>query len=185
MGVVIHKGNADFGHYISLVNVNRNDPNRPEQKEDLWLEFDDWKVSKFDMKDFDDECFGSEDKDYGANLLGIEQNISKSAYILIYDKVLKSNIHVEFTEDNIKEKQMIMDHLVDPSNFKFENNRLETPFYNINKYIPKNFLAEIENSNANLILEQQLLGSSFTSFFSDVISEIDLPDVSIFSENIP
>ncbi len=60
VGVVIHKGNADFGHYTSLINVNRNDPNinRKEKKEDLWLEFDDAKVNKFDMRRFDEECFG-------------------------------------------------------------------------------------------------------------------------------
>jgi ubiquitin carboxyl-terminal hydrolase 34 len=34
VGVVIHRGNADYGHYTSLINVNRNDPNRPELNED-------------------------------------------------------------------------------------------------------------------------------------------------------
>jgi ubiquitin C-terminal hydrolase len=41
VGVVVHRGNAHFGHYTSLVNVNRKDPNRPGNVEDEWLEFND------------------------------------------------------------------------------------------------------------------------------------------------
>lgn len=34
VGVVVHKGNANFGHYTSLINMNRTDPNRPEKTSD-------------------------------------------------------------------------------------------------------------------------------------------------------
>jgi len=43
--VVVHRGNANFGHYTSLINVNRNDPNRPDKNEDEWMEFDDSKIN--------------------------------------------------------------------------------------------------------------------------------------------
>lgn len=62
MGVVVHRGNANFGHYTSLVNVNRNDPNRPHKTEDEWMEFDDSKVYSFNMKNFEEECFGAKVK---------------------------------------------------------------------------------------------------------------------------
>lgn len=45
VGVVVHRGNANFGHYTSLINVNRNDPNRPDKTEDEWMEFDDSKIN--------------------------------------------------------------------------------------------------------------------------------------------
>jgi ubiquitin carboxyl-terminal hydrolase 34 len=60
--VVVHRGNANFGHYTSLINVNRNDPNRPERNQDEWMEFDDSKISPFNMKNFEDECFGTKVK---------------------------------------------------------------------------------------------------------------------------
>ena len=28
VGVVLHRGNAEYGHYTSLIDVNRNDPRR-------------------------------------------------------------------------------------------------------------------------------------------------------------
>ncbi len=60
VGVVIHRGNADYGHYTSIIDVNRNDPNKNREKveNELWLNFDDSSVSSFDMKNFEDECFG-------------------------------------------------------------------------------------------------------------------------------
>ena len=60
VGVVIHRGNADYGHYTSVINVNREDPNseRDDLNSDFWLNFDDSSVTTFDMKDFEDECFG-------------------------------------------------------------------------------------------------------------------------------
>lgn len=57
---MIHRGNADYGHYTSIIDVNRDDPNVEREKLDkaTWLNFDDSSVSPFDMKNFEDECFG-------------------------------------------------------------------------------------------------------------------------------
>lgn len=57
------------------------------------MEFDDSKVSPFNMKNFEEECFGTKMKsDYPSNIFGMETNISKSAYILVYEKVKKRDI---------------------------------------------------------------------------------------------
>ena len=102
VGVVVHRGNANFGHYTSLINVNRNDPNRPEKHTDEWLEFDDSKVFTFNMKNFEDECFGTKlQQDYPSNMFGMETNISKSAYILVYEKVIKKNINLKFDKSTM------------------------------------------------------------------------------------
>ena len=192
VGVVIHKGNADFGHYISLINVRREGTVSKEEEEDeegdQWLEFDDWKVSRFNMKNFEEECFGNDEKDTfnTYNLLGgSEPSVSKSAYILVYDKVKKSKIHVEFSKDNEHEKELIMNHLIDPEDYQFSDNRLETSFYNIGKYIPPETKEEIDKDNAVLVLETQLLGREFTNFFIELIEQIQLPELSIYSESVP
>lgn len=99
VGVVIHRGNANFGHYTSLINVNRNDPNRPEYNEDTWLNFDDSNVSKFDMENFEEECFGMKyEREYPSSMMEIDHNFSKSAYILVYDKVKKRNLKLKFED---------------------------------------------------------------------------------------
>ena len=107
VGVVLHRGNAEFGHYTSLINVNRKDPNRTNLTEDEWYNFDDRRVSKYNMENFNEDCFGESDKkkgDYSSNLLNMDLGSSKSAYILVYDKVKKSKIHFHFSEENEKEK---------------------------------------------------------------------------------
>lgn len=84
--------------------MNRKDPNRPDKNKDEWFEFDDSKIYPFNMKNFEEECFGTKMKqDYTANYYGVENNVSKSAYILVFDKVKKEKLRLKFNEQNMKE----------------------------------------------------------------------------------
>lgn len=145
VGVVIHRGNANFGHYTSLINMNRTDPNRPEKKDDEWMEFDDSKIYSFNMKNFEDECFGSKVKfDYSsANYFGMESNISKSAYILVFDKVRKSQLRLAFNEQNLDQFDKVVG-VIKGKQFTFENGVLETDFYNLEPYIPERYKKGID-----------------------------------------
>jgi ubiquitin carboxyl-terminal hydrolase 34 len=174
-GVVIHKGNAEYGHYTSLINVNRNDSRRTQIDTDLWLEFDDSRVSKFDMNHFQEECFGnSEDKDFPSHLLNVENHISKSAYILIYDKIKKSPIVFPFTPETLPLREKIISSLRDPSAVEIGPDFLRTSFYNLKQNIPAIYSKEIENDNSALVLEQQLLSSTFTNSLAEIFSNVDL-----------
>lgn len=51
------------------------------------------------MNNFDDDCFGTiYESQY---LQGYDQNLSKSAYILVYDKVKKSKLKLKFDSEHI------------------------------------------------------------------------------------
>lgn len=50
-GVVVHIGAAEFGHYFSYINVDR-------QGNEKWLEFNDSKVKEFNVKNLESESFG-------------------------------------------------------------------------------------------------------------------------------
>lgn len=175
VGVVIHKGNAEYGHYTSLANVNRKDPRREQITKDLWLEFDDSRVSKFDMSHFEDECFGNaEDKDFPSAFLSPESSISKSAYILVYDKVKKLPIVFPFNEKTMSLKEKIMNNLVDPSAVEVGPDFLKTHFYNLKPSVPDQFAQDINTDNSSLVLEQQLLSANFTNNLAELYSNIDL-----------
>lgn len=175
VGVVIHKGNAEYGHYVSLINANRNDPSRKENNQDKWYEFDDSRVTVFDMKKFDEECFGTtEDKEYSLNLMMSEPNNSKSAYLLVYDKIKKNEIVINFTEDSIKEKQFIISNLIDPANVIDNGSELRTGFYNLKQFIPDYYKAEINQDNKLLLLEQQLLSRTFINGMTSIFLNVDL-----------
>lgn len=183
VGVVLHKGNSEFGHYTSLINANRGDVHRPDIIEDKWFEFDDSKVSPFDLKKFEEECFGiAEENEYVTQMMSSENMISKSAYLLFYEKVKKDKIQFLFNADNIDQKQLVLNHLKNPQDYEFSDNILSTSFYNMKQYIPEVHKTEIEEDNKALILEQQLLSKTFTSAFADIILNVDLsfiPEVQI------
>lgn len=69
VGVNIHRGTADHGHYYSLINVNRGDkevdPNVDEAKwlgvnKDTWRKFDDDENKFFFFKDLASESYGGD-----------------------------------------------------------------------------------------------------------------------------
>ncbi|CAM9749263.1 unnamed protein product, partial [Sphacelaria rigidula] len=47
-GIVAHQGTADRGHYYSLIRTDG----------DVWLEFNDRRVTPFDPTNIPRECFG-------------------------------------------------------------------------------------------------------------------------------
>ena len=182
VGVVIHNGNAEFGHYTSLINVNREDPNRKNIKEDLWLEFDDSRINKYNMDNFDSDCFGSiRENEFGAagGFMGVDLKTSKSAYILVYDKIQNSNIKFHFDKNNLKEKDKIIANIENKNDFKFEDMDLEIGYNNLKKYIPEKYEKLISKDNDNLILENQLHSLNFTNSFADIIYYSGLPILSL------
>mmetsp|Transcript_15532 Transcript_15532/g.21043 ORF Transcript_15532/g.21043 Transcript_15532/m.21043 type:complete len:117 (+) Transcript_15532:745-1095(+) len=101
-GICIHRGRANSGHYWSLIHTNRGgkEPD-PVEKEALWLdlskewkEFNDERVSYFVSRNIPEQGFGGymtdlEMKTYAA---GDSEDWSKSAYLLVYEKKLKSEL---------------------------------------------------------------------------------------------
>ena len=81
----MHTGTAQAGHYYSYIEINEN----------RWLEFNDSRVSEFDFKNIEQECFGgSSGKSDDAWIPASDNNKerSKNAYILIYEKLVKTDL---------------------------------------------------------------------------------------------
>lgn len=61
VGVVVHLGNAEVGHYFSYIDTNREGV---EKSEHQWLEFNDSKIKEFKLKSMEAECFGGQSNEY-------------------------------------------------------------------------------------------------------------------------
>lgn len=176
--MVIHKGTAEWGHYVSLIDANKGKSESPK-----WLLLDDGHVSEFKMENFKDDCFGTTGKDFGfgvSSLYEMEdafQGANKSAYILVFDKVVKSDIRFEFNEKNIVEKDLILNNLIEKDKYKFEDNVLQTNFYNLGKYLPPKIQNDVDTDNQELLLEQQLMNTNFLSLVTDLVTGAELPSV--------
>ena len=53
VGVVVHRGAADFGHYFSYIDTKHSGINGS-----TWVEFNDSKVIPFDIENLESQCFG-------------------------------------------------------------------------------------------------------------------------------
>ena len=103
-GVTVHMGTADGGHYFSYINVNRDNTVSTSSGDDngeTWLKFNDSHVSKFDVKELPEECFGGSSSSsrennnaYGHHgmMMMHEYENCQNAYLLIYERKAKTPI---------------------------------------------------------------------------------------------
>ena len=79
VGVLVHSGNAESGHYYSYI---REHPVNPAQSE-VWLEFNDADVSRFDPANIPEQCFGGWSDHTLPNMRYLKQ---WNAYMLFYQR---------------------------------------------------------------------------------------------------
>ena len=96
-GVTVHMGTADGGHYFSFINVDRDNASSPPSSADAtWLKFNDSHVSKFDVKELPEECFGGARElnghGHGHGHVMHEFENCQNAYLLIYERHAKTPI---------------------------------------------------------------------------------------------
>lgn len=104
VGVNIHSGTADAGHYYSLINTDRfvKDENSEEwglTEKDKWMEFNDSNVTPYNFEELKDDCYGgakdSDDPWAGFFKAG---GYGKSGYVLVYEKRKKKPIKLLIQE---------------------------------------------------------------------------------------
>ena len=103
VGVTIHTGTANAGHYYSYINTRRGaaeyDPDNKlwEQASlDPWKEFNDSSVTDFNYEKLENECFGGDGKeqnDFGLSMMS-SSTYGKSGYMLVYERRVKKPIKV-------------------------------------------------------------------------------------------
>lgn len=92
VGVNVHIGSADAGHYFSYINSQRDGEEdtriftNSANSEGFWLKFNDSNVSKFKIENLESECFGG---NRGGNSYYSRYENCQSAYMLIYERKQK------------------------------------------------------------------------------------------------
>ncbi|KAK3391910.1 hypothetical protein B0T20DRAFT_488983 [Sordaria brevicollis] len=81
VGVLVHSGTAESGHYYSYI---RERPSRSEQP--VWVEYNDDTVTSFDPSQLENACFGGPDYRSGSDHNGMHYEKSYSAYMLFYER---------------------------------------------------------------------------------------------------
>ena len=108
-GINVHLGNAQGGHYISFIDVERdgkdNEPNIKSSVENdviksKWLKFNDSVVSNFDVKEIPNESYGGYIDNNFKN-----ENI-QNAYLLIYERKKKYPIKIKLDSEDLRKNKI-------------------------------------------------------------------------------
>ena len=88
VGVLVHSGTAESGHYYSYIRERPVDAS----SDDAWVEFNDMDVTRFDPNQIADQCFGgySEATPYTARFLK-----NWNAYMLFYERMESGRVGKE------------------------------------------------------------------------------------------
>ena len=122
VGVVVHNGNAEAGHYYSYINIQRSDWENSDAylktDQDRWVEFNDSIIREFNFQKLESECFGGSQEDVGMSEMEdigeyskLISGRSKSAYLLIYERKRKFPIPVKIDKSHILENDIIVNTL--------------------------------------------------------------------------
>ena len=93
-------GNAEGGHYVSIIRVGKENKNDNDEK-DKWYKFNDTKVNEFDINNIEKECFGGKNEDSN-------EEIHQSAYLLFYELSKKKPIKIMVNENEIQNNEKII-----------------------------------------------------------------------------
>ncbi|PRP81656.1 hypothetical protein PROFUN_01163 [Planoprotostelium fungivorum] len=98
MGVLVHSGSADAGHYYSYIKERGGQANSlrssvGEDQGDRWFEYNDKNVTLFDPKDIPTECFGGTQQvthwdERTRSYVRKTYDRVRSAYMLFYDRIV-------------------------------------------------------------------------------------------------
>lgn len=167
VGVTIHSGSADGGHYYSLINtargVNEHDPYEKEQdwlnvSQDSWREFNDEEVKFFSFKDLGTYAFGDEQ----LSSLGKGSGSGRSAYMLVYSRKLRTDV-----------RQV---------NLEFETESSQ-PFSKVAKYVPSWLEQEVQKDNINFVIDKQVFAPQFFTLVSKILKEVSSNHVLTVSQH--
>ena len=189
-GVVVHTGTAQYGHYYSYIDI-RNDletRHRGQTFESKWLEFNDTIVRDFDLKNLESECFGGsvdyqDDWGWGTSKSYSSMETSKSAYILIYERELKTpiSLNLKANVEGMKLEEslegMLPEQLItylDLEKFT-QNGTVSLPFPAVRPYVPERFHSVVSKDNAKFMFERLLFSGEFFKFVGQILGIIELP----------
>ena len=107
-GVITHIGNANGGHYYSLIDVDRDGKGNTmrtlkKNEKHNWLKFNDSSVSQFEYNDIGKECYGGSSRDKKDKNKSTQN--TQNAYLLIYERVKKTPIKVIVDKNTITDDE--------------------------------------------------------------------------------
>ncbi len=167
VGVNVHSGTANAGHYWSYINIKRgaeddeNDPQWPLTEKDAWMEFNDSRVSDFNFSKIKDDCFGNDgnksQSDEFSFGFGNSTSYGKSAYMLVYERKEKKPLKVLVPDEEKGQDGVHFDEAKD------ETYRM-VPYKSFEHLQPNNIYKEVLEDNKKFEFDNDIYSYEFFNF---------------------
>eukprot|EP00349_Pseudokeronopsis_sp_Brazil_P001102 CAMPEP_0202964448 /NCGR_PEP_ID=MMETSP1396-20130829/8531_1 /ASSEMBLY_ACC=CAM_ASM_000872 /TAXON_ID= /ORGANISM="Pseudokeronopsis sp., Strain Brazil" /LENGTH=225 /DNA_ID=CAMNT_0049686561 /DNA_START=316 /DNA_END=993 /DNA_ORIENTATION=+ len=122
VGVTIHIGTAEHGHYYSLINTKRG-AEEPEESKGEWMtpekdaleEFEDEKIKHYPFSDLKTDSFGGaadtamSEYEMNAYLASTGGSFGKNAYMLVYERKKKKALRQIVTQHDLADSSANQD----------------------------------------------------------------------------
>jgi len=112
VGVNVHSGTANAGHYWSYINTNRGTDEKEgdnswiKTEADLWMEYNDSRVSDWEFKELKSRTFGNEVKaNQNAYFSSLGDSYGTSGYMLFYERRVKKDLKIIVPDDQVEERK--------------------------------------------------------------------------------
>lgn len=109
VGVNVHSGTANAGHYWSYINTNRGtdekegDNSWVKTEADMWMEYNDSRVSDWDFKELKQRTFGNEVKaNQSAYFSSLGDSYGTSGYMLFYERRVKKDLMIVVPDNEVE-----------------------------------------------------------------------------------
>ena len=174
-GINIHRGNAEGGHYVSLIKI-RNDKDEGEY-EDKWYEFNDSFIREIELNEayLEEECFGGKKENS-------DEEKHHNAYLLFYELKKKKPIKIMINEREEIEKKSDNENLIeiDKNNQasiekQYDVTKLSNP-YNEKELVKKIFYDKDEDSYYKYISYDDIVKKIPKEYLMEVIEDNQICD---------
>jgi hypothetical protein len=173
VGMNIHSGTANAGHYWSYINTERTsvdgwaDEDWMRSAEEPWCEYNDSRVSDWKVAEkMKEDCFGDED---GAGRQGyFGGGYGKSAYMLFYERRAKKPIKILVPEEEVaaaKEQGVEVHH-----DEQAKEHYKHVPYHlAVDKEPPNQIWNQVSEDNGKFTFETDVYSESYFGFIKSVL----------------
>ena len=183
VGVIIHIGTADAGHYYSLINTDRFLKENEHEEEwldtskDKWMEFNDSRVSDYNYEEFKGDCFGgSSGSDDWFGGMFKTASYGKSAYLLVYEKRFKKPLKITIPKIETPEgEEKVNPNYTTPENEVIQiDESTKEEFYEISMkqarlFVPNKIYKEISENNLEFSFEKLIYSKEFYEYVNELM----------------
>jgi len=175
VGVIVHSGTANAGHYWSYINTRRghaephgSDPNWSKTETDPWMEFNDSTVRNFNFEKLKEECFGGDGGNESSGGWGFGGSYGKSAYMLVYERRIKKSIKILVSSEEAKENPVE----VHFDTKKEEHYRLLDYKGGVEEIAPSKIYRQVFEDNQKFEFDNDIYSQEFYEFVKGILLSV-------------